>query len=139
MQKLPFFMLMNSPFNNFSQNGLDFDFITNILSFMKQITCTYMYLVQRLLNKRALASDLLYTYFISIYVWCDNNLPKNKPSYQKNPKTHLKWATYNKAKMNWELMCIGKTCISYFYVKPFFTSAQGLTVKQRILKFISYS
>ena len=61
MQTVLFFMLMNSPFYNFSQNGLDFDFITNILSFMKQITCTYMYLVQRLLNKRALASDLLYT------------------------------------------------------------------------------
>ena len=57
---LPFFMLMNSPFNNFSQNGLHFDFITNVLSFMKRITCIYMFVVPRSLNKRALTSDLLY-------------------------------------------------------------------------------
>ena len=58
---LPFFMLMNSPFNNVLQNGLHFDFITNVLSFMKRITCIYMFVVQRLLNKRAPPSDLLYT------------------------------------------------------------------------------
>ena len=57
---LPFFMLINSPFNNFSQSGLHFDFITKVLGFMKRITCIYMFVVPRSLNKRALASDLLY-------------------------------------------------------------------------------
>ena len=60
VQMLPFFMLINSQFNKFSQNGLHFDSISKTLGFMKQITCTYMYVVLRLLNKRALASDLLY-------------------------------------------------------------------------------
>ena len=56
-------MLKNSPFNNFAQNGLHFDSISKALRFMKRITCTYMFVVPRLLNKRALASDLLYTLY----------------------------------------------------------------------------
>ena len=54
-------MLKNSPFNNFAQNDLHFDSISKALDFMERITCTYMFVVPRLLNKRALASDLLYT------------------------------------------------------------------------------